>query len=45
LREWRENAASQVDQAIATAQKEAAPEADEEDWCAVFTRRVADQIE
>lgn len=45
LREWRENAAAEVDQAIATAQKEAAPEADEEDWCAVSTRRVADQIE
>jgi pyruvate dehydrogenase E1 component alpha subunit/2-oxoisovalerate dehydrogenase E1 component alpha subunit len=45
LREWREEAAAQVDQAISTAQKEAAPEADEEDWCAVSTRRVADQIE
>jgi acetoin:2,6-dichlorophenolindophenol oxidoreductase subunit alpha len=45
LREWRENAAAQVDQAIATAQKEAAPEANEEDWCAISTRRVADQIE
>jgi acetoin:2,6-dichlorophenolindophenol oxidoreductase subunit alpha len=45
LREWRENAATQVDQAIASAQKEAAPEADEEDWCAISTRRVADQIE
>ena len=45
LREWRENAATQVDQAIATAQKEAAPEADEEDWCAISTRRVTDQIE
>src|SRR5712691_11168743 len=45
LREWREDAAAQVDQAIATAQKEAAPEADEEDWCAVSTRRIADQIE
>ena len=45
LREWREDAAAQVDQAIATAQKEAAPEADEEDWCAVSTRRIVDQIE
>ncbi len=44
LREWREDAAAQVDQAIATAQKEAAPEADEEDWCAVSTHRIADQI-
>ena len=45
LREWREEAAAQVDQAISTAQKEAAPEADEEDWCAVSTHRIADQIE
>src|SRR5437763_10746741 len=45
LRQWREDVAAQVDQAIATAQKEAAPEADEEDWCAVSTRRIADQIE
>src|SRR6184192_1351306 len=37
LREWREEAAAQVDQAISTAQKEAAPEADEEDWCAIST--------
>src|SRR5438105_5337070 len=45
LQSWRAEAAAQVDEAIATAQKEAAPEADEEDWCAVSTRRIADQIE
>src|SRR6266436_5355039 len=42
LREWREDAAAQVDRAISTAQKEAAPEADEEDWCALSQRELAD---
>ena len=45
LREWCEEAAAQVDQAISTAQKEAAPEADEEDWCAISTRALVDKIE
>ena len=45
LREWREDAAAQVDQAISTAQKEAAPEADEEDWCAILTRDLVDSLE
>jgi pyruvate dehydrogenase E1 component alpha subunit/2-oxoisovalerate dehydrogenase E1 component alpha subunit len=45
LREWREDAAAQVDQAITTAQKEAAPDADEEDWCAISTRKLVDQNE
>jgi hypothetical protein len=31
-----------VDEAIATAQKEAAPEADKEDWCALSTRELLD---
>src|SRR5437763_15651406 len=38
LAQWRKDAATQVDEAIATAQKEPPPEADEEDWCAVSTR-------
>src|SRR5437588_3891922 len=45
LKSWREEAAAQVDQAISTAQKEAAPEADEEDWCAISTRSLVDKIE
>jgi pyruvate dehydrogenase E1 component alpha subunit/2-oxoisovalerate dehydrogenase E1 component alpha subunit len=45
LREWREDAAAQVDQAISTAQKEAAPDADEEDWCAISMRGLVDQVE
>ncbi len=45
LREWRKEAVAQVDQAISTAQKEAAPEADEEDWCAISTRDLVDSLE
>src|SRR6266480_3513657 len=45
FREWRKDAAAQVDQAISTAQKEAAPEADEEDWCAILTRDLVDSLE
>ncbi len=45
LREWRKDAAAQVDQAISIAQKEAAPEADEEDWCAISTRDLVDPLE
>jgi TPP-dependent pyruvate/acetoin dehydrogenase alpha subunit len=45
LAEWRRDAAAQVDEAIATAQKEAPPEADKEDWCALSTRELADSLE
>jgi len=45
LAEWRRDAAAQVDQAISTAQKEAAPEGDEEDWCAISTRDIVDSLE
>jgi TPP-dependent pyruvate/acetoin dehydrogenase alpha subunit len=45
LAEWRKDAAAQVDEAIATAQKEAPPEGDKEDWCAVSTRELADSFE
>jgi len=45
LTEWRRDAAAQVDQAISTAQKEAAPEGDEEDWCAISTRDLVDSLE
>src|SRR2546426_2876343 len=36
LQGWRDDAAAQVDQAITTAQKEAAPDTNE-DWCAIST--------
>ena len=42
LAEWRQDASAQVDEAIATAQKEPVPEADEEDWCALSTRDLVD---
>ena len=44
LKKWREEAAAEVEDAVATAQKEAAPEADEEDWCAISMRHLVDQI-
>src|SRR5213083_574366 len=42
---WRRHAAAQVDEAISTAQKEAPPEGDKEDWCALSTRDLVDQVE
>ena len=44
LKKWREEAAAEVEDAVATAQKEAAPEADEEDWCAISMRHLVDRI-
>jgi TPP-dependent pyruvate/acetoin dehydrogenase alpha subunit len=41
---WRKEAAAQVDEAIATAQKEAPPEANKEEWWALSTRELVDQI-
>jgi hypothetical protein len=34
-----------VNEAVATAQKEAVPEADKEDWCALSTRDLVDNTE
>src|SRR5213596_2944933 len=45
LAQWRKDAAAQVDEAIATAQKEAPPEGDQEEWCAISTRDLADSFE
>src|SRR5438067_3246413 len=45
LAQWRKDAAAQVDEAIATAQKEPAPEGDREEWCASSTRELADSFE
>jgi pyruvate dehydrogenase E1 component alpha subunit/2-oxoisovalerate dehydrogenase E1 component alpha subunit len=42
IAEWRKEAATQVDEAIATAQKEAPPEGDKEDWCALSMRNLVD---
>ena len=44
LKSWREEEAAKVEEAVSTAQKEAAPEAEEEDWCAISTRGLVDHI-
>jgi acetoin:2,6-dichlorophenolindophenol oxidoreductase subunit alpha len=45
LTEWRKEAAAKVDEAIATAQKEAPPDGDKEDWCAISMRDLVDSPE
>src|SRR5215217_4128044 len=45
LAEWRKDAVAQVEEAVAAAQKEAAPEAKKEDWCAFSTRGLVDSPE
>ncbi len=45
LRQWREESVAQVDEAVSTAQKEAPPNADEEDWCALSQRHLVDPVE
>jgi pyruvate dehydrogenase E1 component alpha subunit/2-oxoisovalerate dehydrogenase E1 component alpha subunit len=42
LERWRANAVHQVEEAVATAQREPAPDPDAEDWCALSTRRLGD---
>lgn len=44
LRQWRADAVVQVEEAVDTAQREAAPVGSEEDWCAISTRALVDQI-
>jgi TPP-dependent pyruvate/acetoin dehydrogenase alpha subunit len=45
LQSWKDDAKKQVDEAIATAQQEAAPEGDKEEWRAISTRELVDQPE
>jgi pyruvate dehydrogenase E1 component alpha subunit/2-oxoisovalerate dehydrogenase E1 component alpha subunit len=45
LAEWRKEASAWVDEAIAAAQQEAAPEANKEDWCALSTRDLVDHAD
>jgi pyruvate dehydrogenase E1 component alpha subunit/2-oxoisovalerate dehydrogenase E1 component alpha subunit len=45
LAEWRKEASARVDEAIAAAQQEAAPEANKEDWCALSTRDLVDHAD
>ena len=44
LAKWRKDVVAQVDDAIAAAQKEAVPESDKEDWCALSTRDLVDHV-
>jgi acetoin:2,6-dichlorophenolindophenol oxidoreductase subunit alpha len=44
LEQMRAEITAEVDEAIATAQQEDTPVGSEEDWCAVSTRELADQI-
>jgi acetoin:2,6-dichlorophenolindophenol oxidoreductase subunit alpha len=43
LKEWRAAAVAEVDKAMTTAQQEAAPDGEKEDWCAVSMRHLVDQ--
>jgi acetoin:2,6-dichlorophenolindophenol oxidoreductase subunit alpha len=43
LKEWRAEISAEVDKAVETAQREAAPVGSEEDWCAIATRELVDQ--
>jgi len=45
VRNWRDEALRKVDEAVATAQREPAPNAGEEDWCAISTRELCDPVE
>jgi acetoin:2,6-dichlorophenolindophenol oxidoreductase subunit alpha len=41
---WRDEALREVDEAVATAQREPAPDQNEEDWCALATRRLCEGV-
>src|ERR1700693_3958679 len=43
LQGWRDEAAAQVDKAMTTAQQEAPPGSEKEDWCAISMRHLVDQ--
>ena len=44
LKKWRAEIVAEVENAVETAQREAAPVASEEDWCAISSRELVDQI-
>src|SRR5215471_4056675 len=44
LKQWRAEISAEVEQAVETAQREAAPVGSEEDWCAISTRELVDPI-
>jgi TPP-dependent pyruvate/acetoin dehydrogenase alpha subunit len=39
---WRQDATQQVEEAVATAQREPAPDPGEEDWCPLATRHLSE---
>ncbi len=43
MESWREEAVAEVEDAISTAQKEAAPDAESENWCAMSMPHLVDQ--
>jgi pyruvate dehydrogenase E1 component alpha subunit/2-oxoisovalerate dehydrogenase E1 component alpha subunit len=42
MERWRANAVHQVEEAVAAAQREPAPDPDAQEWCALATRRLGD---
>ena len=44
LQQMRSEIAAEVDEAVATAQQEDPPQANEEDWCGLSTRSLMDQF-
>ena len=44
LKQWRAEISAEVEQAVETAQREAAPVGSEEDWCAISTRELVDPV-
>ncbi len=44
LQQWREEIVAEIEDAVNTAQLEAAPDGNAEDWCAMSTREMVDQI-
>lgn len=44
LKQWRAEISAEVEEAVQAAQGEAAPVGSEEDWCAISTRHLVDQI-
>ncbi len=44
LKKWRAEIVAEVDEAVRTAQQEAAPDGAEEDWCAISRRDLMDPI-
>ena len=44
IKQWRAEISAEVEEAVATAQREPAPVGSEEDWCAISTRALVDRV-